>query len=119
MYYILLIIMTNLFLDFLGDNPNTRLLEFLITGREFDYSLTDLADNAGVSWTTLHRIFPKFEKQKIVVKTREIGRAKLYKLNMENDGVKILIKLYDKLLKLQLESAEDKITKTAKAVAVS
>ena len=111
--------MASLFLEFLGDNPRTRLLDFLITGRELDYSLTDLSENAGVSWTTLHRVFPNFEKQKIVVKTREIGRAKLYKLNMENDGVKILIKLYDKLLKLQLESAEDKTTKTAKIVAVS
>ena len=100
--------MGNAFLEFLGENPNTRLLEFLITGREFDYSLTDLAENAGIGWTTLHRILPKLEKQQIVVKTREIGRAKLYKLNQQNKEVKKLIEIYDGVAKKQLEQIEKK-----------
>jgi len=100
--------MGNLFLDFLGENPNTRLLEFLITGREFDYSLTDMAENAGIGWSTLHRILPRLEKQGIVVKTREIGRAKLYKLNQKNEEVKKLIGLYNGLLNKQLGQIEEK-----------
>ncbi|MDO8634530.1 MAG: hypothetical protein Q7K34_04535 [archaeon] len=100
--------MANLFLDFLGDNPNTRLLEFLITGREFDYSLTDMAKNSGIGWSTLHRIFPRIIKQKIVIQTREIGRAKLFKLNQKNEEVKKLIEIYDSLLAKQLEQAEEK-----------
>ncbi|MDD5163848.1 MAG: hypothetical protein PHD95_06630 [Candidatus ainarchaeum sp.] len=100
--------MGNAFLDFLGDNPNARLLEFLITGRELDYSLTDLAQNAGIGWSTLHRIFPAFEKQGIVVKTREIGRAKLYKLNQKNEEAKKLVEIYDGLLQKQLLLAEEK-----------
>ena len=103
--------MTHAFLDFLGDNPNTRLLEFLITGRDFDYSLTDLAENSGISWSTLHRLFPRFEKQKIIVKTREIGRAKLYKLNQENKEVKKLISIYDSLLNKKLEQYESQKVK--------
>ena len=102
--------MASAFLEFLGNNPKTRLLEFLITGREFDYSLTDLAENAGIGWTTLHRMLPKLEKQRIVVKTREIGRAKLYKLNQENQEVKKLVDLYDCLLKKELQQFEEKAT---------
>ncbi|AJF59821.1 MAG: hypothetical protein J4224_00300 [Candidatus Diapherotrites archaeon] len=100
--------MVNLFLDFLGDNPTTRLLEFLITGREFDYSLTDMAKNAGIGWSTIHRILPRLIKQKIVVETREIGRAKLFKLNQKNEEVKKLIELYDGLLAKQLEQIKEK-----------
>jgi len=100
--------MVNAFLEFLGDNPHTRLLEFLITGREFDFTLTDLAENAGISWTTLHRVFPVFKKREIVVKTREVGRAKLYKLNQKNNEVKKLILLYDSILNNQLEQLEEK-----------
>ena len=100
--------MENAFLEFLGENPNTRLLEFLITGREFDYSLTDLAENAGIGWATLHRILPGFERQGIVVKTREIGRAKLYRLNQRNSEVKKLVEMYDGIIKKQLELAEEK-----------
>ena len=109
--------MGSAFLNFLGDNPNTRLLEFLITGREFDYSLTDLAENAGIGWSTLHRILPGLVKQKIVVKTREIGRAKLYKLNLQSREVKKLIALYDSLIEKELEGFKEKEAKTIKAMA--
>jgi len=37
-------------------------------------------------------------KSGMVKPTREIGRAKLFKLNEENPSVKDLIKLYDTLL---------------------
>lgn len=88
-----------IFREFIGDNPTTRLLEFLIEGRFFDYTLTELAEKSEISWRTLHRIFPKFIKLKIVKKTREIGRAKLYTLNTENPKVIKLIELFDYLLK--------------------
>jgi len=39
----------------------------------------------------------------IIVPTREIGRAKLFKLNQENPAVEKLIKLYDTLLYLETE----------------
>lgn len=102
--------MKSKFLSFLGDSPHNRLLEFLITGREFDYSLSDLAKNAGVSWTTLHRIFPAIVQEKIAIKTREIGRAKLFKINQKSEEVKKLIALYDSLLKKQLDELAEKQT---------
>lgn len=107
--------MKSTFLDFIGDTPSTRLWDFLITGREFDYTLTDLAENAGVSWSTLHRILPNFEKNMIVVMTREIGRAKLYKLNQENVQVKKMVALYDSLLKEQLAQSKEKLVQIASA----
>lgn len=98
----------NVFLEFVGDTPTNRLLDFLITGRDFDYTLTDLANKASVSWSTLHRIFPQFIKNNIVKQTREIGRAKLYKLNAENIVVKKFIALYDTILQQELLKAEEK-----------
>ena len=63
-----------------------------------DYSLSDIAENSNIGWTTLHRIWGKLLKNGIVKPTREIGRAKLFKLNEENPAVKELIRLYDALL---------------------
>lgn len=81
-----------------GDTLVIRVLDFLIEGRGIDYSLTDIADNAGIGWTTLHRIWGKLEQLQIVRQTRTIGRAKLYQLNASNPSVKELIRLYDTLL---------------------
>ena len=89
---------TTIFREALGDSPVIRVLDFLIEGRGLDYSLTDITENANIGWTTLHRIWDKLLRLKIVVPTREIGRAKLFKLNEENPAVKELIRLYDTLL---------------------
>ena len=87
-----------LFRTVVGDSPTSRVMELLITGREFDYSLSDIARNSSIGWTSLHRIWDSLEKNKIVVHTRNIGKAKMYKLNMENRIAKELVRLYDTIL---------------------
>jgi hypothetical protein len=94
---------TTIFRKALGDSPVIRVLDFLIEGRGLDYSLTDIAENANVGWMTLHRMWDNLLRLNIVVPTREIGRAKLFKLNQENPAVEKLIKLYDTLLYLETE----------------
>ena len=91
------------FTSFLGTSPTTKLLDFLITGRDFDYSLTDIATNSGVGWATLYRIFPKFIENQIVIRTRTIGNAKLFQLNSKNETVQKLVTLYKSILKMEQE----------------
>ena len=105
----------SVFVEFMGDTPVIRLLDFLITGRDYDYTLTDLATKAGMSWSTLHRIFPRFIDSKIAIATREVGRAKLYRLNLSNPLVKKLVDIYDTLLSQELKkAAKEKAIATVK-----
>lgn len=91
------------FREALGDSPIIRVLEFLIEGRGLDYSLSDIAENSSIGWTTLHRIWDRLIKLRVVIPTREIGRAKLFKLNEENQAVKDMVRLYDTLLYQETE----------------
>ncbi len=84
-----------------GDSPVIKVLDFLIDNQEFDYSLTDIAKGAGIAWSTLHACWPDFVKVGIVIKTRKIGRAELYKLDLANPLVKKLIEM-DILVSTQL-----------------
>lgn len=86
----------------MGDNPTIRILDFLITGRDFDYSLTDIANNSGVGWATLYRLWPGFIKNKMVIPTRIIGKAKLFQLNNKNEAVQQLVKLYKAILREEM-----------------
>lgn len=95
-------------LELVGDTPFTRLLDFLITGRNFDYTLTDLSKKASVSWTTLNRIFPKLLERNMVVQVRQIGMAKLYKLNTGNALVLKMVDLYNAVLAEKLKAARHK-----------
>jgi len=81
------------FVELFGGNPLMRVLDFLITFQMFDYPLTEIAKNSGVSYSTLQAFWDKLVRNKIVVKTRRVGKSDLYKLNTENPAVKQLIKL--------------------------
>ena len=93
-----------LFREFVGDYPTTRILEFLIEGKDFDYTLTDITEGAEVSWRTLNRLWSNLIKNKIITITRTIGRIKLYKLNQENPSVQKLIELFDSILESNIKN---------------
>ncbi len=93
-----------IFIRMLGDTPKVRILNYLIKYRGLDFSMSDIARNSGVGWATLSRLWPSFVKLKVVVLTREIGKAKLYKLNEDNPAVKELIDVYKKLLVQETEN---------------
>lgn len=100
-----------------GDSPLIRVLDFLIEeGRTFDYSLTDIARNSGVAWSTLHEIFPRLERLGIVKETRRIAQAKLYKLDERNPIAKELTKLDKNISEcfIQLELAKQQTESTGK-----
>ena len=88
-----------IFIEVFGNNPIIKVLDFLITFQLFDYPLTEIAKNSGVSYSTLQTFWEKLERNKIVVKTRRVGKSDLYKLNTNNPAIKQLIKLDWNLIK--------------------
>ena len=90
--------MKSKFISYFDKTPKIKVLEFLIEGRELDYSISDIAEGAGIGRTTLFRIWNDFVKLGIVKHTRDIGNAKLYKLNMENKFVRKITDLFDTLV---------------------
>ena len=87
-----------IFMKAVGNSPKVKVLEFLIEGRELDYSLSDIAECSGIGRTTLFRIWNDFGKLKFVKQTRTIGNSKLFKLNLENKFIKKLVELFDSLI---------------------
>lgn len=83
----------SLFLNYFGDTPQLRIMDFLIDNHFFDYPVTEIARESNVSYNSLKSFFPNMIKAGIVCKTRKIGKSDYYKLNMNNLFVKNLIKL--------------------------
>lgn len=103
----------SLFIGFMGDSPMVRVLDYLITERELDFSITDMAQNAGIGRATLYRIWKDLIKNEIITHTRDVGKAKLFKLNTSSLKIKKLIEVYDVLtleeLKKQVECQKIKV----------
>ena len=93
-----------IFLQMFGDSPILRVLDFLIVNEEFDYSMTDIAKLSGVGYSTLKLFWSNLEKHKIIVNTREVGKAKMYKLNLENPIVKRFRDFYFETTKQKIHS---------------
>lgn len=87
----------SLFIEFMGDSPNVRVMDYLLTIGELDFSITDIAENAGIGRATLYRIWESLIKYDVIIHTRDIGKAKLFKLNTENKKIQKLKEIYDML----------------------
>jgi len=98
-----------------GDSAIARLIDFLTLYKDFDYSKAEISRNSGVAWKTLYRIWPTLEKYELVKKTRQIGRATMYKLNTENpiakalDALSLEVAVYDAHRIAEEEIAKEKI----------
>jgi DNA-binding GntR family transcriptional regulator len=62
-------------------NATAKILDFLITFQEWDYSESEIANNAGVSTRTVQRELPKLERYRLVEQIRTVGKAKMYRLD--------------------------------------
>lgn len=82
-----------IFFKAFGAVPVNRVILFLLENNIFDYSKSDIAKYAGVSRMTLDKFFNSLDEFKIVLKTRDVGRATLYRINLESQIVQEFAKL--------------------------
>lgn len=104
----------SLFIEFMGDSPTIRVLDYLLTERELDFSITDMAKNAGIGRSTLYRIWEGLIKNNIILPTRVIGKAKLFKLNKDDAVIQKLIEVDDKLVLEDLRKKAQKVKVVAR-----
>lgn len=76
---------------FLGTSTS-KILDFLLIFREFDYSESDIARNAGISTRHIYRAIPKLEHLNLIENTRTSGRSKMYKINSNSEAIQHLEK---------------------------
>ncbi|MBM5805795.1 MAG: hypothetical protein FJZ49_07035 [Candidatus Verstraetearchaeota archaeon] len=83
-------------------------LDFLIVYRHWDYSKTDIAKNAGVSFRTVLRLLPELEEGGVIKRTRNVGKASMYQINAESPIVKALEDLSLKIAKHDADKIVEK-----------
>jgi hypothetical protein len=84
----------SVFLQMEGNTPKNRVWSFLIIHSEYDYSMKDIARYSKIGYTTLKELWKEFKEKKIVVQTRVVGKAKMYRLNLKNPVVNKFIDYY-------------------------
>lgn len=95
----------SLFTKCLGNSPPIRIIDFFLDNPILDYSKNEVIRNLGMSRPTFFKYWRELEELGIFKVTRKIGKAKLYKLNEENEIVRKLIELNSLLCKRAMEEA--------------
>ena len=98
----------SLFMELFGDSPTIKVLDFLLTERDIDFSISDMARNSGIGRATLYRIWNNLTKNNLIIPTRIIGKSKLYKLNINNSRIKKLVEIDDMLILEELKDRAEK-----------
>ena len=98
----------SILVEYFGGSPYIKVLDFLIQGQDFDYSMTEVARGVGVGLSAFTNIWQGLLNKEIIMSTRNIGNAKLFRLNKENVFVMKLIKLDGELTKLETDKILEK-----------
>ncbi len=71
----------------------SRILDHMIVMKAFDYSITDIANMSGVGIKTTLRIVHRLESDGVLLRTRNVGRAIMFKINPDSERAKTLERL--------------------------
>ena len=91
----------SVFVEYFGGSPYIKVLDFLIQGQDFDYGMTEVARGAEVGWSAFSSVWLKLIEKEIVVMTRMVGNAKMFRLNRDNVFVEKLLRLDVELTELE------------------
>lgn len=89
----------------LGSSPKLRIIDYLLDYKLNDFTKKEIVEALGMSKLTFYKYFKDLEELGLVAASRKIGRATLYKINLENPMVKMLIE-YETKLSLQIAEQE-------------
>jgi len=101
----------SILLKTLEDSPKLRIIDFFLDNPLFDFTKKEVIEALGMSKQTFYKYFKDIEKYGIVNVSRKIGRAKLYKINLENPIVKMLREFETQLSLIIAEQEAEKMRK--------
>jgi len=74
---------------------------YLLENNIFDYAKTDIAKDLRISRATLNTIWGDLLTEGLITKTRTVGRAELYQIDMDNPIIKKLEELNNIICDIQ------------------
>jgi len=88
-----------MFCEVVGQNPRNAILEFFLEGRGLDYGIGDVSRELKLNRATTYNVTLDLIKKKWIIPSRKVGITRLYKLNENDDKAKLLIKIFNEVLR--------------------
>lgn len=88
-------------LTLFGSGSKARILDLFLDNPLFEFTRSEIIQAIGIAKTTLYRTLPELEESGVIVETRRIGKASLYRLNDRSpvvQSLKDLIRSYSRAM---------------------
>jgi predicted transcriptional regulator len=96
-----------MFCEVYGDTLRNKALEFWLIADALDFPASAMAEDISVSRPKAYQILSEFEKEKIIRRSRIVGRTQLYKLNKANPLVKIFLRNFDECIQMVVDEHQE------------
>ena len=75
------------------DNPIFKIVDFLIQGKEYRYTLLEIAEGTELDKVTIWRKMKLLIDEKLVINAGRVGNRDRFQINMNNPKTKIMEKM--------------------------
>ncbi len=93
----------SILLEYLGNVPHIRVLEYFIENYLWDASIEDITFGSGLARNTVKKILRDMLKVELIKQTRTVGRAKMFQLNRKNPTTEKLFQMTKSLVLSETE----------------
>lgn len=96
---------------------SSKILDFISTHKLWDYSASDIAKFSGVSFKTALAEIKKLANQNVVIQTRTVGNAIMYKFNTESKQAYHIDKLINEIATRRINKTKSEHKRTLRVAA--
>lgn len=97
--------------DIFGSSPRVKVIDLFISHPWTEYTKTDIANYSGIARSTLYDFLEELEDFNLIKKTKKVGNAQLYIVNMDSEVTKLIsafqLSLAEIEIKKQVENPEE------------
>ncbi len=85
----------------LFESPSrAKILDFFLDHKEFDYPASEIAEKAGLSFRHVLRELPKLEKMGLIIRSRKVGKASMFRVDTNLAAITLLEKMCMELARM-------------------
>jgi len=85
---------------------SSKILDFMSTFKPWDYSITDIAKNSGVTFKTAWSEVQKLEKLGLITNTRIVGNATMYQFNAKSQEAQHIDQLINAIATRRIDETQ-------------
>jgi hypothetical protein len=89
--------------EFFGDSAQVKVLEFLLENYREAKMMSEVATGAGVANSTTSRVIEPLVQSGVIKETRIGKQIRMFRLNIESEKTKLLLRLVEGVKKLEGE----------------